>query len=139
MQMVNSDKTIFLVDDDDDDRMLISQAVHQQMGMVRIIEFSNGFDFLDTVLGQPLEMTLVLMDINMPRISGLEVIQAMQADPSCKLLPVLAMSTATDPTLIDRVLASGASGYFAKPATFEQIGQLAKDIKDFYVNHYSAR
>lgn len=135
--MLNDEKTIYLVDDDDDDRMIISQAVHQLMGNVNIIEFSSGFEFLDRVLGQqPSQQTLVLMDINMPRLSGLEVITAMRLDPSCKHLPILAISTATDPGLIDKLIASGASGYFEKPASFEQVTQLANDINDFYVSHY---
>lgn len=135
--MLNDEKTIYLVDDDDDDRMIISQAVHQLMGNVNIIEFSSGFEFLDCVLGQqPSQHTLVLMDINMPRVSGLEVITAMRLDPSCKHLPILAISTATDPGLIDKLIASGASGYFEKPASFEQVTQLANNINDFYVSHY---
>lgn len=135
--MVNDEKTIYLVDDDDDDRMIIGQAVHQLMGDVNIIEFGSGFEFLDCVLGQQLaRQTLVLMDINMPRVSGLEVITAMRSDPSCKHLPILAISTATDPGLIDKLLASGASGYFEKPASLDQITQLAIDINDFYISHY---
>jgi CheY-like chemotaxis protein len=140
IKMVNEKKTIYLVDDDDDDRLIIGQAVRQLMDTVNIIEFSSGPEFLDTILGrQPLENTLVLMDINMPRMSGLEVIRAMQSDPSSKMLPVLAISTATDPVLIEKLVASGASGYFAKPASIEQIEQLAKDIKDFYVSHYASK
>ncbi|MCF2489330.1 response regulator [Dyadobacter sp. CY347] len=137
--MVNDKRIIYLVDDDDDDRMIIRQAVHQLMDSVNIIEFSSGYDFLANLVGQwPSDQTLVLMDINMPRMSGLEVIKAMQSDPASKFVPVLAISTATDKTLIDKVIASGAYGYFEKPVTYEQIGELATNIKDFYTRHYAA-
>ncbi|WP_169719998.1 response regulator [Dyadobacter alkalitolerans] len=138
--MVNDKRTIYLVDDDDDDRMIIRQAVRELMDRVNIIEFSSGYDFLENLVGHwPSEQTLVLMDINMPRMSGLDVIKAMQSDPASRLVPVLAISTATDKTLIDRVIASGAYGYFEKPVTYEQIGELASNIKDFYISHYAAR
>ncbi|WP_169720087.1 response regulator [Dyadobacter alkalitolerans] len=136
--MVNEKRTIYLVDDDDDDRMVIGQAVHQLMTKVDIIEFSSGTTFLENLQGNwPSGPALVLMDINMPRMSGLEVINAIKSDPDGKFVPILAISRASDPALIDKVIASGASGYFQKPVTYEQIGQLASDIKDFYITHYA--
>ncbi|MCF0055217.1 response regulator [Dyadobacter sp. CY356] len=135
--MTDSEQIIFLVDDDEDDRMLIGEAIVEMMHNVRVIEFNNGIDFLDSILAQPhLKQPLILMDINMPRMSGLEVISAMQSDPQCRLYPVVAISTAQDAAQIEKVIASGALQYYTKPHSFDQIGQLVGNIKDFYYSHY---
>jgi CheY-like chemotaxis protein len=131
-------KTIYLVDDDEDDRLFISDAIQQVIDQVHIIEFDNGFDFLKLFDGTYSNMgqVLVLMDINMPRMSGLEVISTLKSKADYKHLPILAISTATDSRLIDQIIETGASGYFAKPGSLMEIQQLALDIKDFYGKHY---
>ena len=135
MQM---ERTIYLVDDDEDDRMFISGAIHQVLDRVNVIEFDNGIDFLQLMASLPLsqESAIILMDINMPRMSGMEVISALKANLDHRHLPILVISTATDTRLIDKIITNGASGYFAKPGNLEEIQQLALNIKDFYVKHY---
>ena len=135
---MTSQQTIYLVDDDDDDRFFFRQAMESLMGKVEVLEFNNGIDFLKEMMlpGLDLTLSLVLMDINMPRMNGIEVITKLKSLPHCGQLPVLAISTAADPKVIKDAIASGASGYFAKPDSPSGLQQLATDIKDYFVGKY---
>jgi response regulator RpfG family c-di-GMP phosphodiesterase len=130
-------QTIYLIDDDDDDRFFFRQAVESVMEKVEVVEFDNGADFLKKMLQPGLDLTssLILMDINMPRMSGLEVIAELKSLPHCEHLPVLAISTAADPRVIRDAIARGASAYFAKPYSPSGLQQLAPDIKEYFVGN----
>ena len=126
-------KTLFLVDDDEDDRFLIRDAVESIIDNLNIIEFDNGIDFLENIRQRDITLgsVLVLLDINMPRLGGLEVISSLRSDPGNKTLPILAISTASNPELIKEIYNTGANGYFTKPDSLQGINQLAKDIKHY--------
>jgi response regulator RpfG family c-di-GMP phosphodiesterase len=133
--MMTHQQTIYLIDDDEDDRFFFRQAVENVIDKVKVLEFDNGPDFLKKMLQPGLDLTssLVLMDINMPRMTGIEVIAALKLLPQCVQLPVLAISTAADPKVIKDAIANGASGYFAKPHSPSDLQQLAMDIKGYFV------
>jgi CheY-like chemotaxis protein len=128
-------KIIYIVDDDDDDRFLIKGALAGVMENLNIIEFNNGIDFLKQIGPfATLHPVLVLLDINMPRMSGLEVITALRADFDNDSLPIFAISTASSPDLIQEIITKGASGYFTKPDNVKGIYQLAENIKQYFAN-----
>ena len=129
-------KIIYIIDDDDDDRLLIKDALEGVIENLKIIEFDNGIDFLEQIRlsPPPFNPVLVLLDINMPRMSGLEVISALRVDFDSELLPIIAISTASNPDLIREILTTGASGYFTKPDSFTGIKKLAREIKQYFIN-----
>jgi DNA-binding NarL/FixJ family response regulator len=121
-----------------DDHVLLRNglsAIVKSLGHTVIFEADNGHDFCKK-LDPALLPDIILMDINMPRMSVMEVISALKANLDHRHLPILVVSTATDTRLIDKIITNGASGYFAKPGNLEEIQQLALNIKDFYVKHY---
>jgi two-component system response regulator len=61
---------------------------------------------------------LVLLDLNLPKIDGREVMQAIRADPATRHLPVVALSSSGEPADIDSSFASGADSYLQKPVDF---------------------
>ena len=132
-------KTLFLVDDDEDDRFLIRDAVESIIDNLNIIEFDNGIDFLENIRQRDITLgsVLVLLDINMPRLGGLEVISSLRSDPDNRALPILAISTASNPELIKEIYDTGANGYFTKPDSLQGIIQLAKDIKHYLMEDTS--
>ncbi|WP_025761871.1 response regulator [Dyadobacter tibetensis] len=128
--------TIYLVDDDDDDRFIIREAVEGVLEQVSFSEYSNGIDFLKQ-LEQPgldLDSVLILMDINMPRMNGIEVIAALRSLPNCQGLPILVLSTAASPEVIKQAIESGAAQFFIKPSSLADLRILADEIKS-YLHH----
>ena len=128
--------TIFLVDDDDDDRFFIREALEKIVTQIKVLEFTNGPDFLHKVMqtGVDLSTCLVLLDINMPMMSGLEVIVKLKSYQKFKGLSVLVLSTATHPKVIEDSIAAGASGYFVKPSSPSGLHQLASDVMKYFTS-----
>jgi len=129
-------KIIYLVDDDEEDRFLISQVLQAAIENLVIIEFTNGTAFLLQFFQEnyQLENALVLIDVNMPGINGLDVIYALRSRLFEKLLPVLAISTATSPQLVEELSQAGATSYFTKPDNLKGLQKLAEDIKKYFVS-----
>jgi len=74
---------------------------------------------------------LVLLDINMPKKNGFEVLQAMKADPLLQSLPVVMLTTSDREDDVVRSYTHGACSYIRKPISLEQFVQVVKDF-EFY-------
>ncbi|TDE15253.1 response regulator [Dyadobacter psychrotolerans] len=122
--------TIFLVDDDAEDRIFLREAFLAITEDLRIIEFSSGEEFLDFVpqLIPQLPPSLVVMDMNMPRMNGLETLISLKSIPTCGQLPVVIFSTASNQVHIQKTYAHGASVCLKKPCSFEEYLKIAGDL-----------
>ena len=75
---------------------------------------------------------LVLLDINMPRMNGLEVLAAIRADPHLSHLPVVMMSTSTASIDINRAYRTGAGGYIVKPFDIDALFRAIHRVEDYW-------
>ena len=110
---------IVMVDDADLEFELVKRSYGRSKRDNPLMYFSNGPDFLvylraaydnDDVLP-----ALILMDINMPDMTGFEVLESMRADTRFEYIPtVLMLSSSNDPQDVERSLKAGANGYFVK-------------------------
>lgn len=74
---------------------------------------------------------LVLLDLHLPKLDGIEVLRAIKGDPSLKGLPVIIMSSSRDEADINAVYALGANCYIAKPGSFEGLCSLVRFLEAF--------
>ncbi len=126
-------KTIYLVDDDPDDRMFISQAFHQVTPGVKVVEATSGFELLTLILQEKdPNTTLILMDINMPKMSGLETLKALKSDFKLSHIPVVMISTTSNPSYIKSAYAEGIVDFICKPSTLKGFTDLANQITNSY-------
>ena len=125
-----SEFRVLIVDDSSAARLFISEAVissAKRMGRRAIItEASDAFEALRLLPRQPFD--LVLTDVNMPSISGLELIRLIRARPEQKLLPVIAISTERQPEDIRLARTAGADGYLAKPFEVGTLDRLLTEV-----------
>ncbi|MCB9949326.1 MAG: response regulator, partial [Rhodospirillaceae bacterium] len=75
---------------------------------------------------------MVLLDLNMPGIAGQKVLEAIKADESLRRIPVLILTTSTDPRDINRCYELGASTYIQKPVLFEKLVEAVARIRDYW-------
>jgi CheY-like chemotaxis protein len=131
---MNSAQTIYLVDDDPDDRFFIKQAIQNNRHEVEVIEATSGFELL-TLIQQPgsPQATLILMDMNMPKMSGVETLQAMRSNPGFPLIPVVMISTTTNPIFIQSAFDAGVAGFLPKPATIKGFTDMANQLAINYL------
>ncbi|QJD77395.1 response regulator [Spirosoma rhododendri] len=119
-----------VVDDDEDDRLLMRLALEQSQRTLPVLEFSDGQELIDYLSqdtsARPDEDMhwLVIMDVNMPRMNGLDALQTLRQDPHWAKLPVLMLSTADDDVTRQLSLEKGANGYLVKPTSMQDYGPL---------------
>lgn len=125
------DKNILLVEDNDQDEKLILRALHKVNLANQVDVARDGQQALDYLFasgefsqraGLPLP-TVVLLDINLPRISGLDVLKQLRADPRTHLLPVVMLTSSDEEQ--DRLASyeDGANSFVRKPLDFGEFAE----------------
>lgn len=121
---------VLVVDDSATARLLISEALYERGRRrdrtIRVTEAADGFEALRQLPRGAFD--LVLTDINMPTLSGLELIRMIRARPEQKTLPIVAISTERTPEDARRARDAGADGYLGKPFEPETLDRLLDQI-----------
>ncbi len=126
---MSSVKTVFLVDDDQDDRFFIRQAMEEAGAMVEIVEAENGLELLALIQNDgKTTVALVLLDMNMPKMNGLETIAAIRSQPSIAMVPIVMISTSSNPNLIESAYRAGVDTFITKPSSFEGFTILSQQL-----------
>jgi|SRR5262245_38108457 two-component system chemotaxis response regulator CheY len=105
-------KKVLIVDD--------SRTVRQQLGIVlteagyEVVEASDGLDGAEKIAAST-DLAMVICDVNMPRMNGIEMLTFLKQDPKHANLLVLMLTTEGQPALIARAKAAGARGWIVKP------------------------
>ena len=105
-------KTILIVEDSVTTRALI-RAVIDELGDFETVEASSGFEALKMLPMQ--DYDLIITDINMPDINGIELISFVRSNPRYRLLPIIIVSTERSEEDKKRGMALGATAYVTKP------------------------
>jgi two-component system chemotaxis response regulator CheY len=117
---------VLIVEDSASMRAFVRGALEEDasdLGAVEVVEADSGFDALRLLPRGPYD--LVISDINMPDINGLELVQFIRKSELHRSIPVLLISTRSSDRDRDRGLSLGATGYLAKPFTPEMLRQEA--------------
>jgi len=121
---------VLVVDDSATARLLISEALaasgKRRARALKITEAADGFEALRQLPRAGFD--LVLTDINMPTLSGLELIRMIRARPEHRNLPIVAISTEREPEDARRAREAGADGYLGKPFEPETLDRLLDDV-----------
>lgn len=118
--------TILMAEDDDGHAVLIQRAFRDAGLDNPLLRFRDGQEVLDFLAGSggqalaPDATCLLLLDIQMPRVDGLEVLRTVKADPLLKGMPVIMLTTTDDPAEVQRCYDLGCSLYLTKPVEFSR-------------------
>lgn len=112
---------VLVVDDSAAIRKILQRVLRQTgMAIGSIHEAGDGQEALDRLNGQH-EIQLVLTDINMPKVDGLQLLASMKASPAWRHIPVVMITTEGGETKVGEAVRLGAAGYVRKPFTADQI------------------
>ncbi len=109
---------ILVVDDSKVMRDMITACLRPD-GSLAVTHAASGLEAIERLSLQPFD--LVVLDLNMPDIGGLEVVEFVRAQDTLKNVPILIVTTRSDDGSRERVLAAGATRYLTKPFTPEAI------------------
>jgi CheY-like chemotaxis protein len=125
---VTQKNVLLLVEDNPDDEELTLLAFEQSQIANEVVVARDGVEALDYLFGTGLyadrDMSimpaLILLDLQLPRINGLEVLQRMRADNRTKLLPVAIMTTSNEEQDLINSYSLGCNSYIRKPVDYDQ-------------------
>jgi len=126
--------TVFIIDDDADDRFFMEQALRSDSPTSLIYLADSGQQALD-LLGQVHPAPdVILLDLNMPGLSGFEVLEWLKQSPQHHSIPVIVLTTPS--ALIDEQQAYrlGADGFITKPTTQQGLHEIAERIRQNWAN-----
>ena len=127
-------KKILLADDDADDREIIEDGF-ASLGMSDIAHYSrDGEDVVNYLERTYLTNTLpslIILDLNMPRMNGSQTLTVIKKDPRFSHIPVFIYSTSLNPIEKDLCMLIGAEGYMIKPVSYEESLATAKQFLEF--------
>ncbi|MET3614848.1 CheY-like chemotaxis protein [Rhizobium aquaticum] len=131
--------TIVMIEDDEGHARLIEKNVRRAGVHNEIVPFTNGTEALEYILGKDMSGTvsaerylLILLDLNLPDMSGTEILQHIKENPFTKRLPVVILTTTDDAREIQRCYDLGANVYITKPVDYEGFANAIRQLGLFF-------
>lgn len=138
--MPNSTKVILLVEDNPDDEALTLRAFAKNNISNRIVVVRDGAEALDWLLkrGQhqgrrESDPQVVLLDLKLPKVDGLEVLRQLRDDPRTKLLPVVILTSSKEESDLLRGYELRANSYIRKPVDFAHFVEAVREIGMYWL------
>ncbi|NUO00363.1 MAG: response regulator [Saprospiraceae bacterium] len=126
-------KSIVLVEDNLADVKLTEYALKSLEERPPLIHFFEGPDLLQYLADADLhEIAVVIIDLNMPKMSGIELLKIFRNDAKLHNMPVLVFSSSDDPNDMQNCYDHGASAYVVKPSGLEELETTMRQIVDFW-------
>jgi chemotaxis family two-component system response regulator Rcp1 len=117
---------IALIEDNPADAQMFQMALNRTGIPTEVTLLEDGLTALEYLTGNnpqnlPRPCDVVLLDLNLPRLNGFEVLESIRATHSLMTLPVIVMSGSSNPVEVERCYRAGANSYICKPAHFDEI------------------
>jgi CheY-like chemotaxis protein len=126
-------KSLLLIEDDSIDAMTIKRAVDQTGEIEQIVHCVNGEEGLAYLRDQANETPfLIMLDLNMPRMNGLEFLEAVKDDHQLCRIPVVVLTTSTNSGDIDGTFSHSVAGYMVKPIDYDELVKIIKTVNDYW-------
>jgi len=131
---------IILIEDDFDHAYLITEALKDEDSENDIILIRDGMEAIDCFQELSLKwngqvehkVKLIILDLDLPKISGEDILKFLKKNSMYCKIPVIILSTSSVQEKIDEAYKNGASGYFIKPASYEEFVEKVKILKKCY-------
>jgi two-component system response regulator len=135
------DKIILLVEDNPDDELLTLRALRKNNVLNKVVVARDGVEALDFLFGTgrysgrdtAVMPQLILLDLKLPKIDGLEVLKRLRADERTRLLPVVILTSSREEQDMLDGYGFGANSYVRKPVNFEQFVQAVEQLKLYWL------
>lgn len=132
---------ILLVEDNPDDELLILRELRRQNVVNKIAVVRDGVEALDYLFGEGDHAerdandcpTLMILDLKLPKLDGLEVLRRVRVDARTKLMPIVVMTSSDEEKDIVVSYSLGANGYVRKPVDFDEFREAVRHLHLYWV------
>ena len=129
-------KIILLVEDNPDDELLAIRALEKNKIMNEVVVARDGAEALDYLFGagpytgrdMSVMPQIILLDLKLPKIDGLEVLRRLRNDKRTKLLPVVVLTSSKEERDLTECYSLGANSYIRKPVNFAQFTEAIRQL-----------
>jgi CheY-like chemotaxis protein len=136
VRMGNEEKVILLVEDNADDEALTKRAFKKNNVMNQLVVARDGVEALDYLFGTGAQAgrdlsvmpTVILLDLKLPKVDGLEVLRRLRADARTKFLPVVVLTSSKEEQDLAQSYSLGVNSYIRKPVEFEQFIEAVRQL-----------
>jgi CheY-like chemotaxis protein len=136
-----SDKIILLVEDNPDDEALAIRALKRNHISNQIVVAHDGVEALDYLFGNgvyanrdlSIKPTVVLLDLKLPRVDGIEVLRRLREDDRTKLMPVVILTTSSEEQDMLDSYSLGCNSYIRKPVDFIQFSEAIRQLGMYWL------
>ncbi len=125
---------VLLVEDDAADAMLIEEALFEHGTARTIVKAEDGvaaLDYLRETVGRLPD--LIILDLNMPRMNGRELLEVLKSDEQLKLIPIVVLTTSASPEDVSGAYHRHANAYVTKPVNLDDFTTAVRSIDNFYL------
>jgi two-component system response regulator len=134
--MGSNERNILLVEDNPDDELLTVMAFRDNNITIEIVVARDGEEALDYLFGTGkykdrdvnILPQIILLDLKLPKVDGLEVLQQIRSSAETRFLPVVVLTSSREEMDIIKSYQLGANSYIRKPVDFEQFSQAIKQL-----------
>lgn len=134
-------KTILLVEDNHDDEVLTLRALTKNHIANEVIVVRDGVEALDYLFGTGthagrdtrVQPHVMLLDLKLPKISGLDVLKRLRSDERTRLLPVVVLTSSKEDEDVLNSYSNGANAYVRKPVEYDQFIEVVKTLGLFWL------
>ncbi len=132
---------ILLVEDNPSDAELTIRALRKKNLANRLIHLKNGAEALDFIFARgsytgrdPLKVPkVILLDLKMPKVNGLEVLAALRGDEKTKKIPVVVLTSSNEDPDVDACYALGVNSYIVKPVDFDNFVKAVSELGFYWL------
>jgi CheY-like chemotaxis protein len=141
-KMMGEPTLVMLVEDNLDHAELVMRTLEEHRVANKIVHFTDGQTALDYLLrrGTYQESSssprphVILLDLRLPRVDGLEVLHAIKDDEELKLIPVVVLTTSEAEKDVARAYSNHVNSYLVKPVGFEEFRRLMNDLGFYWLS-----
>ncbi|AUD06952.1 response regulator [Spirosoma pollinicola] len=125
----NTYPCVFIADDDEDDRFLLNLAFARHSPRCRLVFAHDGLALLDALSSSKTTPELIILDLNMPRLNGLEALKVLRHQPLYQTTPIVMLTTSEADYDRQQAEQLGANEFITKPMNSELLGQLVTQLR----------
>jgi two-component system, response regulator len=130
--VLQEDRVILLIEDNPDDEVLTLRALQKNNIHNEIVVARNGAEALDLLFGtgraRPVVPSLILLDLKLPKVDGLEVLKQLRAHEGTRFLPIVILTSSIEEQDRIRGYGLGANSYVRKPVDFAQFYEAVRQL-----------
>jgi len=132
MNAIHKKSIIIVADDDEDDRLLITEAIRENGFAGEIHSFEDGEGLMTHLNNWCSPETVILLDLNMPKMDGRQVLREIKSNPQLSFIPVVVLSTSSNMEDIEVSYGFGANSYIIKPATYDELKKRMNALVNYW-------